>query len=94
MAENKSGKVTLESSSRCAREAVNLPQQRYLPRPVRLLGLRAGWRGAKRNVKDAWWRSIVRERDDVMGLDTSILMNSKFWEASGHVSNHSYLLVE
>ncbi len=39
----------------------------------------------KRNVKLAWWRSIVQERDDVIGLDTSILMHPKVWEASGHV---------
>ncbi|MBI4295739.1 MAG: glycine--tRNA ligase, partial [Chloroflexi bacterium] len=48
----------------------------------------------KRNVKAAWWRSIVQERDDVVGLDTSILMNSRVWEASGHVTNFADALVE
>ena len=48
----------------------------------------------KRNVKDAWWRSIVQERDDMVGLDTSILMNPKVWEASGHVTSFSDPLVE
>ena len=48
----------------------------------------------KRNVKEAWWQSIVRERDDMVGLDTSILMNSGVWEASGHVSSFSDPLVE
>jgi glycyl-tRNA synthetase len=48
----------------------------------------------KRNVKEAWWRSIVQERDDIIGLDTSILMNSKVWEASGHVTSFSDPLVE
>ncbi len=41
----------------------------------------------KRNVKDAWWDSVVRQRDDMVGLDCSIIMNPKVWEASGHVSN-------
>jgi glycyl-tRNA synthetase len=48
----------------------------------------------KRNVKEAWWRRIVQERDDMLGMDTSILMNSKVWEASGHVSSFKDPLVE
>jgi glycyl-tRNA synthetase len=48
----------------------------------------------KRNVKEAWWRSIVRERDDMLGVDTSILMNSQVWEASGHITSFSDPLVE
>jgi glycyl-tRNA synthetase len=38
----------------------------------------------KRNVKDYWWRTMVRERDDVVGMDGSILMNRAVWKASGH----------
>jgi glycyl-tRNA synthetase len=38
----------------------------------------------KRNVKDYWWRVMVRERDDVVGMDGSILMNRAVWKASGH----------
>ena len=41
----------------------------------------------KRNVKDAWWDTIVRRRDDMVGLDSSIIMNPRIWQASGHVSN-------
>ncbi len=48
----------------------------------------------KRNIKEAWWRSIVQERDDMVGLDTSILMNPQVWEASGHLSQFSDPLVE
>lgn len=48
----------------------------------------------KRNVKDAWWRTVVQERDDVVGVDTSILMNTKVWEASGHLTQFSDPLVE
>ncbi len=48
----------------------------------------------KRNVKDAWWQSVVRERDDMVGLDSSILMHPKIWEASGHVATFSDPLVD
>lgn len=41
----------------------------------------------KKNVKDAWWKSCVLDRDDMEGLDAAILMHSKVWEASGHVEN-------
>jgi glycyl-tRNA synthetase (class II) len=37
----------------------------------------------KRNLKDFWWRRMVRERDDVVGMDGSILMNRRVWIASG-----------
>ena len=48
----------------------------------------------KQNVKQAWWRAIVRERDDMVGLDASILMHPKVWEASGHLEGFSDPLVE
>jgi glycyl-tRNA synthetase len=48
----------------------------------------------KRNVKDAWWRSMVQLRDDVVGLDAAILMAPKVWEASGHLETFSDPLVE
>src|SRR5213595_1273580 len=37
----------------------------------------------KRNVKDFWWRTMVRERDDVVGMDGAILMSRAVWKASG-----------
>src|SRR5256884_378260 len=40
----------------------------------------------KRNVKELWWRSMTQERDDVVGLEASIIMHPKIWEASGHVN--------
>jgi len=40
----------------------------------------------KRNIKDAWWRSVVRERDDMVGLDAAILMHPQVWAASGHLA--------
>jgi glycyl-tRNA synthetase len=48
----------------------------------------------KRNVKEAWWQSMVRDRDDVVGLDAAIMMHPRVWEASGHVSGFSDPLVE
>ena len=47
-----------------------------------------------RNVKDAWWRSMVQLRHDVVGLDASILSPPAVWEASGHLSNFSDPLVD
>ncbi|PYI94155.1 MAG: glycine--tRNA ligase [Verrucomicrobia bacterium] len=38
----------------------------------------------KRNVKDYWWRTMVRERDDIVGMDGAILMSRAVWKASGH----------
>jgi len=48
----------------------------------------------KNNIKHVWWRAMVQARDDVYGLDASIIMNPKTWEASGHVSNFTDPLVE
>lgn len=47
-----------------------------------------------RNIKDAWWKAMVHSRDDVVGLDASIIMNPKVWEASGHVASFTDPLVE
>jgi glycyl-tRNA synthetase len=48
----------------------------------------------KNNVKAAWWRAMVRERDDVVGLDASLMMHPQVWVASGHVEGFSDPLVE
>jgi len=48
----------------------------------------------KRNVKDAWWKAIVQERDDVVGLDTAIMMHPRVWVASGHVDGFTDPLVD
>ncbi len=48
----------------------------------------------KRNVKDRWWSTMVHQRDDVEGLDASILMHPRVWEASGHVDGFTDPLVE
>jgi glycyl-tRNA synthetase len=48
----------------------------------------------KNNVKAAWWKAVVHERDDMVGLDASILMHPKTWEASGHTSNFNDIVVE
>ena len=48
----------------------------------------------KRNIKQAWWQSAVHERDDMVGLDTSILMHPQVWASSGHLAGFSDPLVE
>ena len=48
----------------------------------------------QRNVKEAWWRAMVLERDDIEGLDAGILMHPRVWEASGHVAGFTDPLVE
>ncbi len=48
----------------------------------------------KNNVKQAWWQDVVMKRSDIVGLDSSILMNPKVWEASGHLENFTDPLVE
>ncbi len=48
----------------------------------------------KRNVKDQWWKSMVRDREDVVGIDASILMHPNVWVASGHVDSFTDPLAE
>ncbi|MCL5096989.1 MAG: glycine--tRNA ligase [Candidatus Omnitrophica bacterium] len=48
----------------------------------------------KRNVKDRWWRAMTQLRDDVVGLDASIIMHPKIWEASGHTTTFSDPMVD
>ncbi len=48
----------------------------------------------KRNVKEAWWRAMVQERDDVVGLDSAIIQHPKVWESSGHLKGFSDPLVD
>ena len=48
----------------------------------------------RRNIRDRWWRSMVQERDDVVGLEASIITNPEVWKASGHVAEFTDPLVE
>src|SRR3982751_4575032 len=48
----------------------------------------------KRNIRDCWWRDMVQRRDDVVGIETSIIMHPKVWEASGHVAGFTDPLVD
>jgi glycyl-tRNA synthetase len=81
---------------------VNLAKRRGLVFPSSDIygGFRSTWDYGplgvllKRNVKDAWWRSMVQMRDDVVGLDAAILMAPKVWEASGHVATFTDPLVD
>jgi glycyl-tRNA synthetase len=48
----------------------------------------------KRNIRNAWWKDVVQCRDDVVGLDCSIIMHPKIWEASGHVGGFADPMVD
>jgi glycyl-tRNA synthetase len=48
----------------------------------------------KRNVKELWWQAMTRQRDDVAGLEATIIMSPKIWEASGHVATFSDPMID
>ncbi|MDP9443349.1 MAG: glycine--tRNA ligase [Actinomycetota bacterium] len=48
----------------------------------------------KENVKRQWWRAVVQSRDDIVGLDSSVILPTQVWEASGHVAAFVDPLVE
>jgi glycyl-tRNA synthetase len=48
----------------------------------------------KRNITEAWWRDMITSREDMVGLDSSILMHPRVWEASGHVAGFTDPLVD
>jgi glycyl-tRNA synthetase len=81
---------------------VNLAKRRGLVFPSSEIygGFRSTWDYGplgvllKRNVKDAWWRSMVQLRDDIVGLDAAILMAPQVWEASGHLATFTDPLVD
>jgi len=48
----------------------------------------------KRNIRNAWWQDMVHRRDDIVGIETTIIMHPKVWEASGHVEGFTDPLVD
>ena len=48
----------------------------------------------KRNIRESWWNHYIGQREDVVGIDSAILMAPSVWEASGHVQGFSDPLVE
>jgi glycyl-tRNA synthetase len=48
----------------------------------------------KRNIKNLWWRDMVQLRDDIVGLDSAILMSPMVWQASGHITEFTDPLVD
>lgn len=47
-----------------------------------------------RNIKNLWWKHFVNDRKDIYGLDSGIIMNPKVWEASGHTTSFTDVLVD
>jgi len=74
---------------------VNLSKRRGFVYPSSEIygGLRAAWDYGplgvemKNNIKRQWWRSMVQEREDIVGLDSSVILAREVWEASWHVTN-------
>jgi glycyl-tRNA synthetase len=81
---------------------VNLSKRRGFVFPSSEIygGLRAAWDYGplgvelKNNVKRQWWRYMVQERDDIVGLDSSVILAREVWEASGHVATFTDPLTE
>jgi len=48
----------------------------------------------KRNVKELWWQTMTRQRDDVVGLEATIIMSPQIWKASGHVSTFADAMID
>ena len=48
----------------------------------------------KNNIKNLWWKYFVQNREDIYGIDASIMVNPKVWQASGHVANFGDVMVE
>lgn len=48
----------------------------------------------KRNLANYWWKNFVSDREDMFGLDTSVLMSPKVWEASGHTKSFTNVLID
>jgi glycyl-tRNA synthetase len=95
MSDNATSKVTLDKLvSLCQRRGFIFPSSDIYG------GLSGCWDWGplgielKKNLKDAWWKTIVQNRDDMLGIESSILMNPRVWEASGHVSNFKDPLVD
>jgi len=95
MAEQVPGKVNMEKLvSLCQRRGFIFPSSEIYG------GLSSCWDYGplgvelKQNIKQAWWRAVVQERDDMVGLDASILMHPQTWAASGHLKQFTDPLVE
>jgi glycyl-tRNA synthetase len=86
--------TTMASRSDRLETIVNLSKRRGFVYPSSEIygGLRASWDYGplgvelKNNIKHQWWRSMVTERDDIVGIDSSVILAREVWEASGHVT--------
>ncbi len=48
----------------------------------------------KKNIQDEWWNNFIRQRSDMVGLDSSIILHPKVWEASGHVASFADAMID
>src|SRR5256886_7088408 len=48
----------------------------------------------RRNIREAWWQKVVRDREDVVGIEAAIITNPAVWQASGHTEHFQDQLIE
>lgn len=48
----------------------------------------------KENIRKLWWKKFIEGRDDIYGIDSSVIINPRVWEASGHVANFADVMIE
>src|SRR5215469_3766224 len=96
------GETVMAQRSDRMETIVSLSKRRGIVYPSSELygGLRAAWDYGplgveiKNNIKRQWWRSIVQVRDDVVGIDSSVILAPEVWQASGHVTEFTDPLTE
>jgi len=88
MAEPKENPL-MERSCRSANGGASSFNPRKSTAASTAFGLRPARAELKRNVKDLWWRTMVHNREDVVGLEATIIMHPQIWQASGHVDTFS-----
>jgi glycyl-tRNA synthetase len=94
--------VSSPSSSKTLDNVISLCKRRGFVYPSGEIygGTRTAWDYGplgvelKENIKRQWWRFMVTSREDIVGLDSSVILPTKTWEASGHLATFSDPLVE
>src|SRR5215472_13636665 len=96
------GETVMAQRSDRMETIVSLSKRRGIVYPSSELygGLRAAWDYGplgveiKNNIKRQWWRSMVQARDDIVGIDSSVILATEVWQASGHVTQFTDPLTE
>ncbi len=87
MAENKKDNLMEKIVSLCKRRGFVYPSAEIYGGTGSIWDFGPMGTELKRNIKNEWWRNMVQERDDIVGIDSSIITNPKVWQASGHTGS-------